>query len=267
MWYNEEFLAPFFLNHYSWVHRIHILLDADTNDSTEAIAKQYPNVAIERFSFPDMLDDIIKSAVISAKYRTLTEADYVIVVDSDEFIFTNEIVKPVSTHLAETVKDVYFVSLWQIYKHETDQPLDPDIPVHLQRRHGDPDMENPINIGYIKPIVVKGGIDLFWGIGNHYIVHDGMKLEWLTRHLHAQMALDIAVERPEMLQGAHWRLVDVNETIKRRILNRKQRLSAVNIDRRLGAHYHRIKEDDILKEYDDNKNRPVVLTGEEELER
>ena len=52
MWYNEEFLAPFFLNHYKWVDKIHILLDADTDDNTEAIATGYSNVLIEHFNFP-----------------------------------------------------------------------------------------------------------------------------------------------------------------------------------------------------------------------
>lgn len=263
MWYNEEFLAPFFLNHYSWVDRIHILLDTDTDDRTESIARSYPNVEIEPFAFPDMLDDIIKSAAISARYVTLKDADYVIVVDSDEFIFTNAIVKPVKAHLTETSKDVYFVNLWQIYKHETDPPLDPAIPVYRQRRHGDPNMEDPGNVAYIKPIVVRGGLDLFWGIGNHYIVHNGIQLEWNTRTRHTETKLDVAVERPDMLQGSHWRLVDLDETIRRRLFNRKQRLSRVNLERRLGAHYHQVSEEEIIREYLDNRNRPVVI-GEAE---
>jgi hypothetical protein len=32
--YNEEFLIPFYLNHYSWVDRINILFDVDTNDKS-----------------------------------------------------------------------------------------------------------------------------------------------------------------------------------------------------------------------------------------
>ena len=54
MWYNEEFLAPFFLNHYSWVDKIHIILTPVPTDRTEAIAKRYPNVEIEYFWFPDI---------------------------------------------------------------------------------------------------------------------------------------------------------------------------------------------------------------------
>ncbi len=32
--YNEEFLLPFFLKHYSWVDKINIIYDQDSNDNT-----------------------------------------------------------------------------------------------------------------------------------------------------------------------------------------------------------------------------------------
>lgn len=259
MWYNEEFLAPFFLNHYHWVDSIHIILDADTTDHTEAIARRYPNVQIEHFRFPDMMDDIIKSSVISQKYHQLSSADYVIIVDSDEFIFPFNTALTVRQHLEATARDAYFVNLWQIYQHESDHPLDPALPVYLQRRHGDPDMSHPDNIGYLKPIVARGGLDIFWGIGNHYIVSGGVKLEWLTRHLSSTTTLDVAVERADMLQGAHWRLVDLEQTITRRITNRRARQSMVNLDRGLTAQYHQVTEADIIQEYELHKHDPLLF--------
>lgn len=261
MWYNEEFLAPFFLSHYAWVDRIHIILDADTSDTTEALARQYPNVSIQYFRFPDMMDDIIKAAVISQRYRQITDADYVIIVDSDEFIFPWDLNGTVREHLARTRRDAYFVNLWQIYEHETDQPLDPALPVWQQRVHGDPDMESPENIGYLKPIVVRGGLDTFWGIGNHYIVHQGVKLEWATRRQGLQLGLSLAIERDEMLQGAHWRLVNLEETIRRRITNRRERQSAVNLERGLTAHYHEITEADIVREFEMHRHDPPVIVN------
>src|SRR3990170_5792830 len=264
MWYNEEFLAPFFLNHYSWVDKIHIILDADTNDNTELIAREYPNVEIEHFKFPDMMDDVIKVNKINDKYNTLTDSDYVILVDSDEFIFCNQIDKPVRLHLEKTGKDVYFVNLWQIYQHETDLPLDPNESIPYQRRHGDPNMHDPINIMYIKPAIVKGGKNLYWTSGNHELVYDGNRLYWETRNIEMMKALNVSVKRNEMLQGSHWKLADLKETIKRRILNRKQRQSQANITRGLTIQYHHITEEDIIQEYNKNKNQPVVLHNEAE---
>ena len=259
MWYNEEFLAPFFLNHYKWVDTIHIILDSDTDDNTESIIRQFPNVKVHHFRFPDMMDDIIKSTVISQHYKFINDADYVIIVDSDEFIFPFDLSKTVREHLELTSKDIYFVNLWQIYKHDQDQPLDPDIPIYLQRRHGDPNMDCPENIGYLKPIVVKSGLDIFWGIGNHYAVYQGLKLEWNARHNVYKTSLKVADIKTDMLQGAHWRLVDIDETIKRRITNRRNRQSAVNLDRGLTAHYHHITEAEIIAEYEQHKNDPVVI--------
>lgn len=260
-WYNEAFLAPFFLNHYAWVDRIHIILDDDTDDQTEAIALCYPNVSIERFRFPDKMDDIIKSAVISNAYQTLTDADYVLVVDSDEFIFPWEPSDSVREHLQTTAQDIYFVNLWQIYQHETDQPLNPALPVWQQRCHGDPDMESVANSAYLKPIVVRGGLDLFWGIGNHYVVHNGIKLEWSSRALKDGLPYSVACERSLMLQGAHWRLPDLEQTITRRVVHRKLRQSQVNLDRGLTAHHHEVTEESIRQECDAHKQDPLVFTS------
>jgi tetratricopeptide (TPR) repeat protein len=259
MWFNEEFIAPFFLNHYSWVDTIHIILDSDTDDKTEYISRQYPNVQIHHFRFPDMMDDIIKSAVISHHYNSINEADYVIIVDSDEFVFPFDLSTTVRKHLEQTLRDIYFVNLWQIYKHEDDLPLDPSLPVYLQRRHGDPDMESPENIGYLKPIVVRGGLNIFWGIGNHYVVCQDIKLEWNSRHLAQKLPLTVAVGRHDMLQGAHWCLVDLDETIKRRIYNRRDRQSSVNLKRGLTAHHHLITKEKIVAEYERHKHDPSVI--------
>jgi hypothetical protein len=189
----------------------------------------------------------------------ITNANYVIIVDSDEFVFPYDLNSTVRNHLARCHQDIYFVNLWQIFKHENDPPLDSSVPVYLQRRHGDPVMESPENICYLKPIVVRGGLDIFWGIGNHYIVYQGVKLEWASRQTSMHFQLSIATERTTMLQGAHWRLVDLDETIKRRIHNRRNRQSMVNLDRGLTSHYHNITAEDIVREYDSHKNDPQVI--------
>ena len=146
------------------------------------------------FYFPAMMDDIIKSALISAQYGNNLDADYVMIVDSDEFIFPYYVSTTVKEHLKSTHIDVYFVNLWQIFKHETDQPLDQLIPVCLQRRHGDPNMSKPDNIGYLKPMVVRCGLDIFWGIGNHYVVCNKTMLESNTRLLSLELPISVAVD-------------------------------------------------------------------------
>lgn len=259
MWYNEEFLAPYFLKHYSWVNKIHILLDADTNDNTESVAKQFSNVEIEHFKFPDMMDDILKVQVFNNKYKTLTDADYVILADSDEFIFCNDLNKTVRSHIENTVKDVYFVNLWQIYENENDLPMSSDVPVPYLRRHGDPNMEDSFNILYVKPAIVKGNKDIHWNVGNHDLVYNGNRLKWMGRDIEVMESLNVSCVRNEMLQGSHWKLFNLQETINRRIHNRKNRQSKVNLKYSLTIQHHNITEEEIRAEYDKNKNRPIVI--------
>jgi hypothetical protein len=255
VWYNEEFLAPFFLNHYSWVDKIHILLDADTDDNTEKIAATYPNVSIERFKFPNMMDDLIKSRKINEKYRSITDADYVVVVDSDEFILCNTLTGSVKDHIASAVKDLYFAVLWQIYQHETEGRLDPSMPVYPQRSHGDPTIAN----ANIKPVVARAGLDLVWGVGNHAVVLDGKHMSWLTPNLNVMSACNVGVLPEDIMQGAHWRLFDLDEVIVRRIRNRVNRQSSVNLSANMSSHLHKTSVDEITDEFSRMQRCPVVL--------
>ena len=255
IWYNEEFLAPFFLNHYSWVDKIHILLDADTNDATEKITADYPNVSIEYFKFPDMMDDIIKARKINEKYRTIIDADYVIVVDSDEFIFCNMLDDSARKHIIEKNKSLYFATLWQIYQHESDSRLDPTKPLLRQRRNGDPAIANC----YIKPVVARTGIDILWGYGNHSVVLDSKFMSWNTPNVDVMNEYYASVKPADMLQGAHWKLFDLDETIRRRIQNRTNRQSQFNIKVGLTHHHHKTCIDDIITEYNNMKCSPVVI--------
>lgn len=255
MWYNEEFLAPFFLNHYSWVDKIHILLDVDTDDNTEVIATSYPNVSIEYFKFPNMMDDLLKARKINEKYQSISDADYVVVVDSDEFIFCNTLNDSVKSHIIGKGKDVYFATLWQVYQHETDAKLDYAIPIHLQRRHGDPAIAN----SYIKPAVVRAGLDAAWGYGNHTLVYDSKSMSWLTPNADTMAKCNVSIRPSDMLQGAHWKLFDLDETINRRIRNRTNRQSKINIAANLTTHHHETCVDDIIEEYNKMKLSPIVI--------
>lgn len=261
VWYNEAFLAPFFFNHYAWVDKIHILLDADTDDGTEEIAARHPNVSLERFSFPDMMDDLIKSRKINEKYQSITNADFVIVVDSDEFIACHRIADDIRDHLAATAKDLYFSVLWQTYQQEHDTGLDASQPPILQRKNGDPTIAN----ANIKPTIAKAGLDLTWGIGNHAVVLNGVHMSWLTPNYDIMAAHNAGVSSAEILQGAHWRLFDLDEVIIRRTRNRSKRQSRVNLAANLSSHLHQASADEIRAEFERMKNSPLVIKDREPI--
>jgi len=206
MWYNEAFLAPFFLSHYHYADKIHLILDADTNDNTREICKRFGNVEIEGFTFPDMMDDLLKiqkiNSVVSAQ-----NCDWVFAVDADEFIFpaNNESVAGI---LSRQKANLLYVQMWQIYRHNTDKDLDSSKPAIFQRRHGDPNISRGINRLYNKPIIVKPEIGIKWLPGCH-------------KHERNE---NIIVSRDKFL-GAHWAMADVEMAIERRIRGRKERQS------------------------------------------
>jgi hypothetical protein len=124
VWYNERFLAKFFLDHYSFADRIHLVLDADTDDDTPGIAGRYPNVRVEEITFPDKFDDLRKIARINSIYPGSTRLG--IAADSDEFVFP----LPYGTGMREALAneaeyDVVRARMWQVYRHRTDSDLDP----------------------------------------------------------------------------------------------------------------------------------------------
>lgn len=229
--YNENFLMPYFLRHYSFADRIHVIVDADTNDGMRECFVGNSRVTTEEYRFPDMMDDILKVARINEVARSI-DTDWLIVVDADEFVFsaTGEGVRP---FLARQSKEVNVVvsKMWQIYRHRTDEDLSVDgLPPVMQRRYGDPVREHGDNSIYCKPIVIRMPTDFRLEVGNHYI--RGERLTFSG----------------ETLDGAHWAMADLCFAIDRRIAGRKDRQSRENI--RLGhtIQHHHVTEEQIVEE-------------------
>lgn len=232
MWYNEQFLAPFFLNHYKYIDEIHLFLDSDTSDKTLEIVEQFDNVQLYEFSFPDGMDDIIKTEHFNNYYKNL-DADKVILVDSDEFIFQYNI---------PTNKDINFTTLYNVYRHVTENDLDVSIPIENQRRHG---VLDPM---YIKPNVVTGRLDNFrWGLGIHECWHNGVHYVNYENY------------NGSLYTGAHMAMADPAYVIERRIKNRKERQSKSNLEKGLTVQHHNITEEQIIAELKAHENDQEVF--------
>jgi len=125
MVYNEEFLIPFFLKHYGFADKIHILLDTDTTDQTlnkiSEFSKFKPTTIVHPFKFPDKLSNNIRLDLIHSIYNQIVDG-YVIVVDSDEFSFVSK------DDLIDN-KEIYFTKFWNVYRHKTEKDLDINLSV------------------------------------------------------------------------------------------------------------------------------------------
>ncbi|MBE0604417.1 MAG: glycosyltransferase family 2 protein [Deltaproteobacteria bacterium] len=241
VWFNEQFLAKYFLDHYRFVDKIHLVLDTDTNDDTLSIVSRYPNVALEEITFPNTFDDVLKIERINSVYSKL-DCDWVISADSDEFVFP----LPFGTGMREALAneagyDVVRARMWQVYRHRTDSDLDPDKPAVPQRRHGDPNVTAGVNALYTKPMIVKGGQEMEWKPGCHLLEKQGNKAVRVWERLFGGKKVS-----PNLIHGVHWQRADP-ELIGYRIANRKNRLSERNVRSAMSLQF-RLEEEEVLKE-------------------
>lgn len=139
-YYKEEFLAPLFFMHYHWVDHIHVITQR----------------------FPDgKFNDYFKMDLINA-YLRKTNADWVMVVDFDEFVFPYPYGTDPRAVLEGAQYDFVHVPMWRVWRHHTDKDIDRMQPPVLQRLHG---VANP---GHTKPCIFRPDrVDI--GIGCHSI--------------------------------------------------------------------------------------------------
>ena len=152
MWYNEEFLAPFFLNNYTFADKITVIIDKDSTDKCEEIARSYPNTSIEYVYFPNLLETQIAVDRANESLQR-SNADWVIMVDCDEFVSPNGI----REILEQETSDILFVRFYQPFRYISDKDLNSNISVFEQRRHGDPYVVKGQNREGKKPCVVRTG--------------------------------------------------------------------------------------------------------------
>lgn len=205
--FNETFMQPFFKKHYSFADKITI---------------------IDRL-FPDGIDDDLKASWINEAYKT-SAADWVLVVDADEFIFIgqDDLDRIGNQFNAARVK------LFDVYRHVTEKELDANRPIKEQRRHG------VLKEVYIKPLIIRGRQNIQLGVGNHSI----------------NGAVSMCSEQ---FIGAHWQNADLNNAIEVRINQRKNRLSKNNLDKKYGYQHFDITEELIRADHKYHENDPEVF--------
>ncbi|HHT9146737.1 MAG: hypothetical protein Q7J31_18845 [Syntrophales bacterium] len=289
MWYNESFLAPFFLEHYKFADVIHLLslqrylrilgtiwsiisliepqyivciqvngvvglYDEDTADNTLEIVSKYENVEVIPFRFPDMMDDIIKVEKTNNLYKTLN-CDWAIIADADEFVFPLPLGRDIREALEqEEDYDLIYTQLWQVYRHRADADLNFTLPAVPQRRHGDPNVTEGINALYVKPIIVRPSAGVEWQPGCHAIT----KKKRIARVWQKITGNNPNVS-PRRLYGTHWAMADPDFAVERRIKGRKARQSRVNISNKLTLHNHHVTEEQIRNECRQHLDDPLLF--------
>jgi len=237
-WYNEQILAPLFKRHYAFANRIHVLFDVDSDDRTE---EYLSGLEVHPIKYPDGIDWVIKSDAVNELSNSL-DADWVIAVDADEFVFPKGH-HPYDTpfFLQKQEGNVIFCELHNVYRHHSDKDLIDDLPVP-QRRHGNP--IPGISYGqnqYIKPCVVKPELQIRWTCG-----------------IHGFIANDKARVNPINMVGAHWAMADPTIALSRRLAQSK-RQSKNNLIHQRGYQNFNITKEEIEKELAEHLNDHLIF--------
>jgi len=202
VWYNEEFLAPFFLNYYKYVDKIHVIIDGNTTDKSEKICRNYNNVQIYHWNHVDEYNVWGKTDVLNSIINRL-DCDWAYSLDADEFIFPETKEDPRIFLKRQEKFNVIFVKYYHVYRHFTEKDLDLSVPILLQRRYGNSNLKTRNDIN---PRIVRPEVRIKWTTACHYFEPND-KIEISENYFIC----------------SHWRMADADLAIRRMIHNRKDR--------------------------------------------
>lgn len=232
--YNEEYLIPFYMNHYWWADNI-IAIVSESEDRTRALLEADHRVKIEDFKFPEgRFDDGLKRDAIN--YQVAHSAyDWAIICDSDEFVWFGG--RPYDDArkviLEVPPRDTYLIArFWDVFRTAGDADLDPlNVPIIHQRRHG--------FRKHLKPCVVRGRSGIQLDVGAHNLLPVGNRVR-------SEFDCD----------GAHWQNADPVFAVNRRVRDRGARLSQTNISSGWGFEHLNIGERAVLDYCKEHSNDP-----------
>jgi len=179
--------------------------------------------------------------MLTELYRE-SKSDWVMIVDSDEFLFTRPYNFGIRNLINETnMSDVIVAKLYQVYRHWTDRDINPNQPALFQRRHGDSNTSMGTNREYNKPCIVRGGKSVDFHVGTHY--------------LNAYGRFTVGGNN---VYGAHWVNADPSFCVERR-LRAKERQSKRNLDMEMSVQHHFVTRESIIEECEKHLDDPEVI--------
>ena len=135
--HNEERLLPYFLSHYLDQVDTVFLIDGESTDDTLRIAARYPRVEVSTLRTGGKMDNqLMHDAKLEKRLECVGKYDYVIYVDTDEFV----VPKSGRTLRAELETpphdDLYGTDGFDMVRRPEDPPLSPYRPLMEQFRWG-----------------------------------------------------------------------------------------------------------------------------------
>lgn len=245
--YNESALIPFFLRHYKqWADSLHAVVSKGTDNTRELLVRT-PAIDVEDWEMPGgRMDDFAKLNKLNSIVIARHDADWLVVVDADEFIWpankpqaNGDYVRAFLGSVAASETAV-MAGMWNVFRHVMDSDLDSSQAPALQRRYGILHQGIGENAPYHKPCVIRANRGLEYGLGQHYLkAYEGVRFA-ANQHF----------------DGAHWQNADPVFAISRRCRDRRDRMSAVNTKNGLGCQHYGVTEAGMVEFLKSHENDP-----------
>lgn len=161
--YNCVELAPFFLRHYETIADEIAIFDDASTDGTRRIFEAHPKVKLRDWPHPGSgIDETLFLDFIYATYPTAANHgfDWVIVVDSDEFIYAPNVRGILLAALACGIDVIQTYGMNMLGPHF---PIDDGRQIWEIHRMGMPSGV------YSKPCVLRPGVKVRWSRGRHHL--------------------------------------------------------------------------------------------------
>lgn len=158
---NESRMIPYLMRHYSQFARV-IFLEGNSTDNTIELAQSL-SADVWHYDMPDELDDTTHIKIKNECWKD-SKADWVMVVDADEFIYHPEIMKVLSLSEATIIQPTFHNMFSDVFPITTGQIYDE---VQLGTADG--------GIWESKPIVFRPSEiqSMNWHPGSHYCSPEG----------------------------------------------------------------------------------------------
>jgi hypothetical protein len=229
--WNEEMILPYTLDYYSLICDKIFVYDNMSTDGSDAIYAKYPKVSVIKWSSNDEINEMNYVNIKSMAYReTSRDADWVIVCDCDEFLYS-----PMLLEVLEIYK-ITGVTVPKINGHDMVSATFPEYDggsLIAKIRTGS-DVYGPMS----KNIIFNPKLDVSYGIGGHSFQAPGAVYSEAVN-----------------LKLLHYKFLG-KDYVKKLYIARAKRLSTWNKQHKFGEHYFNLPfeyMDRLLKE-----NRQVI---------
>jgi hypothetical protein len=210
--WNEEKIIPFFLKHYNEFVDHYYIYDNYSDDATDTLLASQPNITVRKYDTGGTFNDIVHQQIKNSAWKqSRGKADWVIVIDMDEFLYHPQMEQFLSANL--TRHSIFELEGFDMVS-EHFPPIDKKI-----------------------TNTVKTGVPCSWL--NKMILFDPHRIVEINYEPGAHEAYPegiVSIGVDTELKLLHYKYLGKNYVLDR-IKEYRRRLSQVNREQQLGMHY------------------------------